>query len=142
MSYIEHLRNLDSNHPIPDFFAGRLKRTQLILLIQRHKNGESAPEIIKTIQTAFNSTYRAYNDAVKKIGNSPNASEESTILIEFADLVYDFFQFAHNSLAIELPEAWIYKAFRKAEKSLRDAHPSPDVEELLPKIMDVLMKQG
>lgn len=105
---------IEKSHPLPYFLKARLYMSELVYAKNRAEIGEKSPVFLKFIQKKFNSGYHHYALAAKRVGKLPKTQTDFTILIEFAQIVYFFYNLANNLLQINLPHPWLKNVVDKA----------------------------
>lgn len=123
--------------PIPYFLKARLHMSLLVFDKNRVEVGDRNPEIIQSIQKNFNSGYHNYSLAAKRIGKVPKTQNDYAVLIEYANIVFFFYNVAKNILKINLPHRWLVSVIDKAIETTELAHDSGKVGNLQQALMRV-----
>ncbi|MBF0277359.1 MAG: hypothetical protein HQM13_06205 [SAR324 cluster bacterium] len=126
---------LDQENPIGYFIKGRLGMSALTFSIYRYEGGDQSKECQQEIQENFKLAYHQYELAVGKIDTTRLDKKDFTILLEYAQLIFYFYNTSINLLEIKLPKQWTQNAFAKAKKALGMAKDSGKTEPLLEKIL-------
>ena len=121
---------IQKSHPLPYFLKARLYMSELIYAKNRAEIGDKNPIFLQSIKKKFNSGYHHYALAARRVGKLPKTQTDFTILIEFAQVVYFFYNFANNTLQINLPHPWLKNVVDKALEMTELAYESGKVGNL------------
>lgn len=136
------IKKIDPEDPVVHFLHAKVNMSDLVFKVTEYQSGIRTDSLRKDIQKTFQSTYKHYGLAVKKVGKMPKTKIEFAILIEYANLVHYFYKVAKNTLGLHLPKEWLATVLNKALNLLQLVQETGQVDGLISDIQKAMVAEG